>query len=126
MKVWRAPELETDCYPTRRKYPYLKGIKVMNIPIKKRGGARPGAGRPPAELSKLIGLTPTNDPLVFLQAVMSNDDADTRIRVAAAVALLPYVHAKKAEGVKEQKQDAAKKASNGKFAASKPPVRLVM
>ena len=91
----------------------------------KRGGARPGAGRPKNEPAKLTGIAPTTDPLEFLQSVMSSDDTETRIRVAAAVALLPYLHAKKGEGIKDQRQDAASKAGGGKFAPSKPPVRLV-
>ena len=56
---------------------------------------------------------------------MGNPANDARLRMGAAVALLPYVHAKKAEGVKDQKQDAAKKAGGGKFAPSRAPVRLV-
>jgi len=40
--------------------------------------------------------------------------------------LMPYVHAKKGDNVKDVKQDAAKKASTGRFGASPPPpVRLV-
>jgi phage terminase small subunit len=67
----------------------------------------------------------TNDPLEFLRLVMVNNTTDMKIRIAAAVALMPYVHPKKAPGVKDQKQDAAKKASAGRFAASRAPVRLV-
>ena len=49
-----------------------------------------------------------------------------RLRLNAAVALMPYVHAKAGEtGKKDAKQDAAKKASAGKFAPSHAPVRLV-
>ena len=97
----------------------------MTDPIKRHGGARPGAGRPPGAPAKLIGMAATNDPLVFLQQVMNDGEADTRIRVAAAVALLPYMHAKLAEGVKDKRQDGAKKAGAGRFGASKPP-RLVI
>jgi len=93
--------------------------------LKQHGGARQGAGRPPGVPAKLTGIAPTNDPLVFLQQVMNDAEADTRIRVAAAVALLPFVHAKKADGVKDVKQDAAKKASVGRFGPSPSPLRMV-
>ena len=97
----------------------------MASPIKKHGGARPGAGRPPGEPATLSAMPATSDPLEFLLLVMGNPANDARLRMGAAVALLPYVHAKKAEGVKEQKQDAARKAGGGKFAPSRAPVRLV-
>ena len=97
----------------------------MTNQTKTHGGARPGAGRPPGESAKLIGIAATNDPLVFLQQVMNDGDSETRIRVAAAVALLPYMHAKRAEGVKDQRQDAAKKAGAGRFGASKSPKLVI-
>lgn len=97
----------------------------MTNPIKQRGGARPGAGRPPGKPSLLQAMPATSDPLEFLQQVMSDPANDARLRIGAAVALMPYIHAKKGEGVKDAKQDAAKKAGAGRFGASKPPIRLV-
>ena len=65
-------------------------------------------------------------PLAFLLALVNEPTADMRLRLNAAVALMPYVHAKAGEtGKKDAKQDAAKKASAGKFAPSHAPVRLV-
>ena len=91
---------------------------------KQHGGARQGAGRPIRE-PELITLPYCADPLVFLLALVNEQAADMRLRVAAAAAALPYVHSKKVEGVKDEKQTAAKKASAGKFGPSSPPVRLV-
>ncbi|MEI2812283.1 MAG: hypothetical protein V9E91_00265 [Burkholderiaceae bacterium] len=55
-----------------------------------------------------------------------NDDAiDLKLRAAAAIALMPYIHAKKNEGKKDEKNEAAKKASAGKYASVLPPMRLV-
>ena len=88
------------------------------------GGARAGAGRPPSP-PVILDVSATNDPLQFLRLVMVNDDADIKLRIAAAVALMPYVHAKKGEGVKDAKQDAAKKAGAGRFGASKPPMLVI-
>ena len=93
--------------------------------MKKRGGARPGAGRPPGEPAMLSDMPATSDPLEFLRLVMANPANDARLRVGAAVALMPYVHAKKVEGSKDQKQDAAKKASAGRFGSSKPPSLVI-
>ena len=115
---------DTARYPTWTKLSLLKGIKMIDQP-KRHGGARAGAGRPKKEATLLPGLPVTNDPLTFLLALMNDGRADTRTRLAAAVAASPYCHTKKAEGVKNQRQDAAKKAATGKFGASSPPMRLV-
>ena len=98
----------------------------MNNQPKRRGGVRPGAGRPKSGPVLLPDLPATNDPLAFLLALVNEPTADMRLRLNAAVAAMPYVHAKAVEaGVKDRKQDAAKKASAGKFAPSHAPVRLV-
>lgn len=103
----------------------MAGVKGKSGgPRQNAGGARPGAGRKPTP-PVLFDIPATNDPLEFLRLVMVDNAAEIKIRIAAAVALLPYVHAKKVEGVKDKKQDAAKKAGTGRFGASAPPVRLV-
>lgn len=89
------------------------------------GGARAGAGRPPSP-PVILDVAATNDPLQFLRLVMDNSEADIKLRIAAAVALMPYVHPKKNDtGKKEDAQKAAKKASTGKYASALPPMRLV-
>ena len=98
----------------------------MDNATKKRGGVRPGAGRPKSGPVLLPDLPATNDPLVFLLALVNEPTADMRLRLNAAVALMPYVHPKAGEtGKKDEKRKAAKKASAGKFAPSHAPVRLV-
>ncbi len=97
------------------------------------GGARKGAGRLAGGQNRATreaneaarSLPQTNDPVAWLTALMTDSNQGVRLRIEAAKALLPYVHAKKAGGVKDQKQDAAKKAGTGRFAGSMPPVRLV-
>ncbi len=65
------------------------------------------------------------DPKDFLAWVMNNPTADGKVRVSAAVALMPYTHKKVGEqGKKEQKQEAAGKVAS-KFAASAPPKLVV-
>lgn len=85
------------------------------------GGARPGAGRPAKEPT-IIQLSATyDDPEKFLRAVMNDSGTDAKLRVDAAKALMPFVHAKKGEtGKKEQKDEAAKKVA-GRFAQAAPP-----
>ena len=93
---------------------------------KRRGGTRPGAGRPPGARAMLPAMPATSDPLEFLRLVMSNPANDARLRIGAAVALMPYVHAKLGEtGKKDEKREAAKKAGGGRYASAMPPVRLV-
>lgn len=65
------------------------------------------------------------DPKDFLAWVMNNPTADGKVRVSAAVALMPYAHKKVGEqGKKEERQDAAKKVA-AKFTASAPPKLVV-
>lgn len=103
-----------------------------------RGGYRQGAGRkqkvdtfPEQKLNvvQALEVKPVDDKTLsaseqFLQGVMLNDEADLRMRLEAAKALLPYQAKKPAEGgVKKQREDAAKEKAK-KFQAITPP-RLV-
>lgn len=97
------------------------------------GGARAGAGRKPkppdtvnVEVPESIAKLAHSDPKVFLFALMNDLAADVKIRADAAKALMPYIHHKVGEiGKKEERANAAKKASGGKFAASAPPKLVV-
>ncbi len=63
-----------------------------------------------------------SDPKDFLSALMNDIDEEMRLRVDAAKTLMPFVHQKKGEGGKKDATDeAAKKASSGRFGASAPP-----
>lgn len=78
----------------RGKYPPLEKYQMANG----HGGKRTGAGRPPGALNRrtvasnrAIAALPTfDDPQAFLRAVMGNTDVLTRLRIAAAKALLPF------------------------------------
>jgi phage terminase small subunit len=71
------------------------------------------------DFSKAMTFT---DPKAFLIATMNDYDADAKLRVDAAKALMPFIHPRKGEGgKKEEKEDAAKKAAKGKFGAATPP-----
>lgn len=96
------------------------------------GGARPNSGPKPKEAVKLdipVPVTETlahKDPKVFLLALMNDLEADVKLRADAAKALMPFMHQKVAEaGKKDEKAQAAKKASTGKFGAAPPPLKLV-
>ncbi len=66
------------------------------------------------------------DPLEFMRQVVADSCEDPKLRLEAAKALAPYLHAKKGEmGKKEGKMADAEKVSKGKFAASAPPLRMV-
>ena len=65
---------------------------------KNSGGARPGAGRPVGSRNKsrlIHGLPETSDPLQWLLAAMNHEALPMRLRMACAVALLPYFHTRK-------------------------------
>lgn len=64
----------------------------------------------------------TDDPLVWLLALMNEPSAKVFDRRNAAQTAVPYVHGKKGEmGKKEQKAEAAKTAGSGKFSPGKAP-----
>lgn len=85
------------------------------------GGARPGAGRPKKEPAVLPLSVTYSDPLDFLKAVMNDTGAEAKLRLDAARALMPFVHAKKGEsGKKDQKNEQAKQAA-GRFAQAAAP-----
>lgn len=86
------------------------------------GGARPGAGRPqtPLQFSEVKSVPAEalthKDPKGFLLSLMNNDEADLKLRIEAAKALMPFLHAKVGEtGKKEQKQEAAERTASGRF-----------
>ena len=64
-------------------------------PRRNSGGVRAGAGRPLGSRNKprlIAGLPVKQCPLLWLLALMNHEAAPMRLRVRAAVILLPYVH----------------------------------
>lgn len=85
-----------------------------------------GAG---GKLPEPKALPVTNDPLVFLKAVMNDPTASPHQRIDAAKALAPYMHARMGETGKKEaaQQAAAKQAVTGRFkpGARPGPLRAV-
>lgn len=102
-----------------------------------KGGYRPGAGRPKGAKTKHNKAETVTDinaaaasenltPLEYMLRIMRdpNEDADRRARMAIAAA--PFCHARKGEGSgKDDKAERAKQAGSGKFAAGRPPIKLI-
>ena len=62
------------------------------------------------------------DPMVLLERIIDNPLIDTKTRMEAAKALLPFKHQKLGEqGKKSAKQDAAAQAAGGRFATRPAP-----
>lgn len=63
-------------------------------------------------------------PLDFLLAQMNNETLPLDFRVRVATAAAPYVHSRKGEGAgkKSEREEKAKTAGAGRFAASPPPL----
>jgi phage terminase small subunit len=65
-------------------------------------------------------------PLDYMLKVMNDPKAEKDRRDKMAIAAAPFIHPRKGEGsAKEDKADRAKKAGEGKFAPSKPPLKVV-
>lgn len=78
---------------------------------------------PTFDLARALTFT---DPKAFLIAAMNDPEAEAKLRVDAAKALMPFMHQRKGEtGKKEEKQDAAEKAAAGMYGTGKPPLRSV-
>lgn len=96
-----------------------------------RGGYRAGSGRPKKgeksvsdEIAEIVKRY--DDPVEYMLDVMNDPNVDAQRRDRMAIAAAPFIRARAAEtGKKETKAEAAKKASEGKFAPSAPP-RLVV
>lgn len=80
--------------------------------------------KPTFDLGKAIQHT---DPKNFLIAAMNDIELGEKLRIDAAKALMPFMHAKKGEsGKKEDAAAAAAKAgSSGRFASGAPPKLVV-
>lgn len=89
------------------------------------GGARPGAGRPPKAPECLTVNDAHGTPESFLESVMNDKSADARIRVDAAKALLSAkLRMSESKGKKQSRLEDAEKVAS-KFAAGRPPLRVV-
>ena len=94
---------------------------------KKRGGARPGAGRKP----KAPAVLPqTEDPVAWLLAAMNDPSVSMALRVRAASSAAQYLKPKvPAQHVPGKKEAAATRAAetskSSRFSPSRPPLRSV-
>ena len=66
-------------------------------------------------------------PLEYMLKVMNDPQADKDRRDRMAIASAPFCHPRKGEGMgkKDEKTDRAKAAGEGKYAPSKPPLKVV-
>lgn len=80
----------------------------------------------PSDSDSSLKDTDKGDPLQFMRNMMNDLAEDPKLRLDAAKALASYTIPKPGDkGKKEEKADAAKKASGGKFSAAPPPLRAV-
>ena len=109
VSIWTA----TARGATRRIFPGYKKVKLIGMTEqKKRGGARPGAGRKKGSVDKRFMQQPeqrvlyegVETPLQYLLAVMRDPFADFRRRDKAAKAAAPYCHTKITSDAKGNKQ----------------------
>ena len=133
----------------------MAGVKGKSGgPRKNAGGARPGAGRKPKNRAPESANEPAGgmreelepqahggalkrsrsepvpagemDMLEYLEKVALGIIESTPLQVRAAIAAVQYRHAKKGEGgKKDERAEAAKVASNGRFASAPPPLHAV-
>jgi phage terminase small subunit len=66
-------------------------------------------------------------PLDYMLKVMNDPLEDKELRARMAQAAAPYCHDRKGEGKgkKDEREEKAKRAGEGKFSPSKPPLALV-
>lgn len=84
------------------------------------GGARPNSGPKPKE-PEFVYVPATEDPLVFLRSIMNDEGSDSKLRVDAAKALLPFVHQKLGEGGKKEQRQKDAESVAGRFSSAAPP-----
>lgn len=91
----------------------------------KSGGARPGAGRKKNAENKGEEFGPSTaglTPVEVLELFMHDPSVPLALRLKAAQAAAPFRHKKLGEGgKKEAKEEAAKNAGQGRYAARTGP-----
>jgi phage terminase small subunit len=67
------------------------------------------------------------DPLTYMLKVMNDPNEDKEMRARMAIAAAPFIHPRKGEGKgkKDDREDKAKDAANGKFASGRPPLTRI-
>jgi len=110
----------------------LNALHPVKAPVKtvKGSGASAAPEQVPADepdpsfdLSKALRFS---DPKDFLLATMNDFEAEAKLRVDAAKALMPFIHPRKGEsGKKEVAKDKAAGAAQGKFGVRRGPLAVV-
>jgi phage terminase small subunit len=111
-----------------RKHPAIvAALAAIGIGTKVGTTGKPEATGDPSEPDIVtVEIPETDDPKVFLAALMNCPKAGVKARLEAAKALLPFEHAKMGEkGKKEKLTDAAREAGKGRFATAGPPKLVV-
>jgi phage terminase small subunit len=109
-----------------RKHPAIvAALAAVGIGTKAAPSGKPEATADEPDIVT-IEIPETEDPKVFLTALMNCPKAGVKARLEAAKALLPFEHAKPGEkGQKERKAEAAKEAGKGRFATAGAPKLVV-
>jgi len=103
---------------------YLAAHRIQQESKPEPAGRSGSTARAPVDFD-IDAMTSFTDPKAFLIAAMNDGRTEPKLRVDAAKALMPFVHAKVGEaGKKDAKAEAAKKAA-GKFAALAAPKLVV-
>lgn len=100
------------------------GISTAGIKPSKPGSTESASEEDAAAELATIEIPETEDPKVFLTALMNCPKAGVKARLEAAKALLPFEHSKIGDkGKKETKADGAKETATGTnaYATRKPP-----
>ncbi|WP_282369079.1 terminase small subunit [Pseudomonas sp. PS02290] len=101
---------------------FVKGDAPPKFSGRASGGELSADDDPGDESFDLLKAMRFSDPKEFLLATMNDFETDSKLRVDAAKALMPFIHPRKGEGgKKEEKENAAKIAAKGRFGAAPPP-----
>ena len=103
----------------------LKALTIAEKKLMKQLGEELSAGL--NEDEKTEANAENLNPLDYMLKVMNDPTAEKERRDRMAIASAPFIHARAGEGKgkKDEKEERAKLASQGKFSPSKPPLRMV-
>lgn len=103
-----------------------KGSPPAATPAEASAGAAQSVEEKPDPSFDLSKALRFSDPKDFLLATMNDFEAEAKLRVDAAKALMPFIHPRKGEsGKKEVAKDKAAGAAQGKFGVRKGPLSVV-
>ena len=126
-RLAKDPDVIRELHKLNALFPVNGAVKADVKAAVKAKPSKPAASAPkvvvePVDRAPQALEISDADPLAFFRLMMADGDMDPKLRLEAAKSLAAFTVQKPGDaGKKQEKENAAKAASKGKFGASAPP-----